>query len=79
MITNLIFRNVDDEIQVLFRNGTAEDPFSYVELIKHLLKGEELAATEFDDKITEEEKASVKSMIDEINGIVNDVVCDSKE
>lgn len=74
MIKNLIFKSEENEIKVLFRNETTEDPFSYVELIKHLLQGKELSETEFDDNITDEEKKSVNSMVDKINREVLDVI-----
>lgn len=78
MIMNLIFRKVDEEIIVLFRNGTAEDTFSYVELIRYLISGKKLGETEFEEGISEDEKSSVNLMIDEINSIVSDVIEQSR-
>jgi hypothetical protein len=64
----LIFRkNEKQEVSVLIRNQIAEDPFSYVAMIKSLVANNKFEESEFEDGITEEEKESVNKMLTKIN------------
>jgi hypothetical protein len=73
MNKNLIFRKKEDgSIEVLLRNGTAEDDFSYIEMIKYLLDGKKLGETEFDENITSMEQESLKKMLKEINETIEE-------
>lgn len=64
----LIFRKDKEEnIEILIRNGVAEDKFSYVEMIKSLLKTNKFEESEFEPGITDFEKESINKMLVNIN------------
>lgn len=66
----LIFRKNEGEMEVLIRTGTAEDEFSYVEMIKSLIENNKFEDTEFDISITNKEKESINELLSKINLIV---------
>jgi hypothetical protein len=62
----LIFKKNDTgDMKVTMFKGTAEIPFSYIELIKALLAGEALDS-DFDESIPEEEQAQINDVLREI-------------
>ncbi|MFZ2205534.1 MAG: hypothetical protein WA057_03490 [Candidatus Magasanikiibacteriota bacterium] len=64
----LIFRkDKEQNIEILIRNGVAEDKFSYVEMIKSLLKKNKFEECEFEEGITDFEKESINKMLTSIN------------
>lgn len=63
----LIFRKNNSEMEVLIRTGTAEDEFSYVEMIKSLINNNKFEDTEFDDSISDKEKESINELLAKIN------------
>lgn len=69
---NLIFRKSEEgQVEVLFRKGVAEDPFSYIELIKYLLVPNKLGDTEFDEAISPKEQECINNMLEKINKVVD--------
>ena len=68
----LIFKKNDaDDIEVSMLLGTAEVPFSYIEMIKSLIAGEPLDY-DFHETITEEEKTQIIEVLKEIEKIVEE-------
>jgi hypothetical protein len=64
----LIFRkDKEQNIEILIRNEVAEDKFSYVEMIKSLIKKNQFEESEFETGITEFEKESINKMLANIN------------
>lgn len=62
----LVFKkNETTDVAVTMYIGTAEVPFSYIEMIKALLAGEPLDS-DFDVSITSEEQAQIKEVLEEI-------------
>lgn len=62
----LVFKkNEATDVEVTMFIGTAEVPFSYIEMIKALLAGEPLDS-DFDDSIAPEEQILIKEVLDEI-------------
>ena len=68
----LIFRKVSEELEVLIRTGTAEDPFDYITMIKSLIANNRFEDTEFDSSISDSEKESINNMLSQINAIVDE-------
>lgn len=68
----LIFRKNNSEMEVLIRTGTAEDEFSYVEMIKSLINNNKFEDTEFDDSISDKEKESINELLAKINIAVDE-------
>lgn len=68
----LIFRKNEGEMEVLIRTGTAEDEFSYVEMIKSLIENNKFEDTEFDVSITDKEKESINELLSKINHTVEE-------
>lgn len=67
----LIFRKDENqEIAVLIRDQIAEEPFSYITMIKSLLAKNEFEESEFGKGITEQEKESINKMLAKINGAI---------
>lgn len=67
----LIFRKIEDEMEVLIRTGTAEDEFSYIEMVKSLIDNNKFEDTEFDISITDKEKESINELLSKINVTVD--------
>ncbi len=63
----LIFRKKEGEMEVLIRTGTAEDAFSYIEMIKSLIDNNKFEDTEFDISISDKEKESITELLSKIN------------
>ena len=62
----LIFKkNEADDVEVTMFKGTAEKPFSYIEMIKALLTGEVLDC-DCDESISKEEQAQINDVLKEI-------------
>lgn len=68
----LIFRKINGDMEVLIRTGTAEDEFSYVEMIKSLVKNNKFEDTEFDESISNKEKDSINELLSKINLVVEE-------
>lgn len=68
----LIFRKTDGEMEVLIRNGTAEDKFTYINMIKSLIEKNKFEDTEFDSSISDKEKESINDMLKKINLVVEE-------
>jgi len=68
----LIFKNIEGEMEVLIRTGTAEDEFSYIEMVKSLINNNKFEDTEFDVSITEKEKESINELLSKINITVDE-------
>lgn len=68
----LIFRKNEGEMEVLIRTGTAEDEFSYIEMIKSLIDKNKFEDTEFDVSITDKEKECINELLAKINIIVDE-------
>ena len=62
----LIFKkNESGDVEVTMFKGTAEIPFSYIEMIKALLAGEALDR-DFDKSISDDEQAQINDVLKEI-------------
>lgn len=68
----LIFKKSEGEMGVLIRTGTAEDEFSYIEMIKSLIDNNKFEDTEFDVSITDKEKESINELLSKINTTVDE-------
>ncbi|MFA6402737.1 MAG: hypothetical protein WCX31_14125 [Salinivirgaceae bacterium] len=68
----LIFRKIEGEMEVLIRTGTAEDEFSYIEMVKSLIDNNKFEDTEFDVSITDKEKESINELLSKINVTVEE-------
>ena len=67
----LIFeKDKEKNIEVKIRDGLSEKEFSYIEMIKMLIKKNEFEASEYDADITEEEKDRINNMLSEINEVI---------
>lgn len=64
-------KNDATDVVVTMFKGTAETPFSYIEMIKGLLAKEPLDS-EFDESITEEEQKQIKEVLAEIEAIAKE-------
>lgn len=68
----LIFRKDENqEMSVLIRDQIAEEPFSYIEMIKALIVKNEFEPSEFEEGITEQEKESINKMLAKINEVIH--------
>ena len=62
----LVFKkNENGDISVTMFKGTAEAPFSYIEMIKALLAGEALDR-DYDENISKEEQVQINDVLKEI-------------
>lgn len=69
----LIFRKDESqEITVLIRDQIAEEPFSYIAMIKALIAKNEFELSEFEEGITEQEKESINKMLLQINASIQE-------
>lgn len=68
---NLKFsKNESKDVEVQVQNGTSQQAFSYIEMIKSLLKGENLT-TEFSEDMTDEEKRQINELVNKIKSIAS--------
>ena len=67
----LFKKNEANDVVVTMFMGTAESPFSYIEMIKSLLAREPLDC-DFDETISEEEQKQIKDVLGEIEGIAKE-------
>jgi hypothetical protein len=73
MIKNmkLVFNKNENKGDVkISRNDNTED-FSYVNMLKYLLDGDELEDSRFNGSFSDEEKNAVNEMIEKINEAIN--------
>ena len=76
----LIFeKDENKEVSVKLGIGTITEQFSYVKMVKALLEGDTLDKTTFSESITEDERAKINSITNEINRIINEVKEDESE
>jgi len=69
----LVFRKDDEEQITVFQSiGGKERPFSYSEMVNTLIKSRRLETPETSGDFTEEEKKSINSMVERINGVLRD-------
>lgn len=75
----LVFsKNEELEISVHSQSGSNKAEFSYIEMIKELIKEEKLDTPELVGEFTEAEKESVNSMIKHINDEVANFYSDEE-
>ena len=64
----LIFSKDDENnLSIQMATGTVVEDFTYVEMIKGLIKNNKFDDTQYDEKITEEEREKIESMLKKIN------------
>lgn len=69
----LVFRKNDEEQISVFESVDGEErPFSYTEMINKLIKSREMETPETSGDFTDEEKKSIKSMVERINEVLRD-------
>jgi hypothetical protein len=68
----LVFcKNEELEISVHKKSGDSKIEFSYIDMIKELIKTQKLDTPELDGEFSEAEKGSISSMIEHINAEVS--------
>lgn len=64
----LIFSKDDENnLSIQMATGTVVEEFSYVEMIKNLIKNNKFDDTQYDEKISIAEREKIESMLKEIN------------
>ncbi len=66
----LFKKDENSEISVVQKIDNQETDFSYVDMIKTLIKSKVMEPPEISDGFTEEEKNSIKSMVKHINAAI---------
>lgn len=68
----LLFKKDKEKIDIFIEKNSKEEIFSYVNMINYLINGEKCEETKFSGDFSEEEKAKVNDIIDEISKTVLD-------
>lgn len=61
-------------MHISMRDAEGERPFSYINMIGRLSRGERFEPAQYCDSITAEEKEVVSAMLDDINSFVGEML-----
>ena len=76
----LVFsKNEELEVSVHKKSGNIKSNFSYVDMIKDLIKTQKLDTPELEGEFTEAEKGSISSMVEHINDEVANFYSEENE
>ncbi len=76
----LVFsKNEELEISVHKKSGDSLSDFTYIDMIKELIREQKLDAPELDGEFSEAEKGSINSMVKHINDEVANFYADEDE
>lgn len=75
----LVFKkNENGDVSVIMFKGTAEAPFSYIEMIKALLAGEVLDR-DYDESISKEEQTQINDVLKEIENTAKETMIENTD
>lgn len=69
----LIFsKDENNNLSIQMATGTIVDEFSYINMIKELIKNNKFDETEYSENITDKERETINSMLKEINDSIEE-------